>query len=179
MKSLISSPQPSLYLLQSSPSKPKRPTFRLSSLPSSNNGRETRNPDTIKTKGKGFGNLPTITDEESSATKNSNNNGEEEIPQVVFERMLVRIAVAVGVPLATGLLFLRIFGEIKEQHLWDIPKWLPLLTSLLTFGSSALGIAYGALSTSWDAEKKGSLLGLEQAQENWVEMWREEDENNS
>lgn len=77
--------------------------------------------------------------------------------------------------MALGLAFLHIFGVIKEQHLWNVPLWLPLLTTFLTFGASTMGIAYGALSTSWDEERKGSILGFEEAQKNWVEMWREED----
>lgn len=76
--------------------------------------------------------------------------------------------------MATGLALLHLFGVVKEQNLWDAPLWLPFLTTLITFGASTLGIAYGTLSASWDPKKKGSLLGLEEAQRNWVEMWKEE-----
>ncbi|KAM1471615.1 hypothetical protein ACFX14_042080 [Malus domestica] len=132
---------------------------------------------------KGFGSVQPATTKETPTRKNfgknDNNDGDEEVPQVVFERMLVRIIAAVGLPLATGFAFLKIFDAVKENHWWDVPLWLPFFTTLLTFGTSALGIAYGALSTSWDAEKKGSVLGLEEAQSNWVEMWREEDESDN
>lgn len=117
--------------------------------------------------------------EKPSSKNPKNDDDDDEIPQVVTERMLVRIVAAVGLPLATGIAFLNVFEYIKENHLWDVPVWLPFLTTLLTFGTSALGIAYGALSTSWDAEKKGSILGFEEAQKNWVDMWREEDEGSS
>lgn len=76
-----------------------------------------------------------------------------------------------------GLAFLHLFGELKEHQVWEAPLWLPFTTTFLTFGASALGIAYGTLSTSLDAERKGSVLGLEEVQRNWVEMWKEEDES--
>ncbi|XP_021892068.1 uncharacterized protein PAM68-like [Carica papaya] len=117
-------------------------------------------------------------------TRNPNNNngkesGEEDepLPQVVFNRMIVRILVSVGAPLAIGIGLLNLLGLIKDQNLWDVPMWLPFLTTLLTFGASALGIAYGSLSASWDPEKKGSVLGLEEAQHNWAEMWSEENDS--
>ncbi|PWA93032.1 hypothetical protein CTI12_AA075800 [Artemisia annua] len=44
--------------------------------------------------------------------------------------------------------------------------------------TSTLGIAYGTLSTSWDADNKGSILGFEEAKENWVKMWEEDDSEN-
>ncbi|KAL1059530.1 hypothetical protein V6Z11_1Z031600 [Gossypium hirsutum] len=109
-----------------------------------------------------------------SSTPQATKNEDEKIPQVVFERMIARILVSVGVPMATGLALLHLFGVAKEQNLWDAPLWLPFLTTLITFGASTLGIAYGTLSASWDPKKKGSLLGLEEAQRNWVEMWKEE-----
>lgn len=78
--------------------------------------------------------------------------------------------------MAFGVTLLKIFQAIKEQNLWDVPIWLPFFTTFLTFGASTVGIAYGTLSTSLDPEKKGSLFGWEDAQKNWVEMWKEEDE---
>ena len=59
---------------------------------------------------------------------------------------------------------------------FDVPLWLPFLTTFITFGASTPGIAYGTLSARWDPEKKGSFLGLEKAQRNWVEMWKEEND---
>ncbi|XP_022737583.1 uncharacterized protein PAM68-like [Durio zibethinus] len=133
----------------------------------------------LQANAKGFTSTPPATVKENAANKNSNknnNNDGEQIPQVVFERMIARILVSVGVPLATGLALLHLFGIAKEQKLWDVPLWLPFLTTFITFGASTLGIAYGTLSASWDPEKKGSFLGLEEAQHNWVEMWKEEND---
>ncbi|XWS50447.1 hypothetical protein CRYUN_Cryun12cG0088600 [Craigia yunnanensis] len=125
----------------------------------------------LQANAKGFANTQPATAKENSDNKN-NNNDDEQVPQVVFERMIARILVSVGVPLATGLALLHLFAVAKDQNLWDVPLWLPFLTTFITFGASTLGIAYGTLSASWDPEKKGSILGFEEAQRNWVEMWK-------
>ncbi|OWM79587.1 hypothetical protein CDL15_Pgr022999 [Punica granatum] len=99
---------------------------------------------------------------------------EEQIPQVVYERMMVRIVGFVGVPMAAGIGLLHVLGVVKERGLWEVPLWVPFLTTLVCFGASALGIAYGTLSSSWDADRTGSVLGFEEAQRNWAEMWSDE-----
>ncbi|KAL3524324.1 hypothetical protein ACH5RR_017158 [Cinchona calisaya] len=131
---------------------------------------------------KGFNRLQQQKDGANEARKSyrRNNNGEDnddKIPDVVWERILFRILFYVGVPLVAGIFILQVFGTIKEQNLWDVPIWLPFLTTFITFGASALGIAYGTLSTSWDPEREGSFLGFEEAQKNWVDMWKEEDDD--
>ncbi|XP_071711664.1 uncharacterized protein PAM68-like [Rutidosis leptorrhynchoides] len=100
---------------------------------------------------------------------------DDKIPDVVMERMISRILFNVGVPLITGLGLLQMFSVIKEQNLWQIPRWLPFLTTFITFGASTLGIVYGTLSTSWDEENKGSIIGFEEAKKNWVKMWEEDE----
>lgn len=176
MKTLItSSSEPFLYLSKPSPWKPKSPNLHPTTMLNLKQPTSTLKP---HASGKGFTGTAPATIKETNTSKNSNktsNNDDEEIPQVVFNRIAVRVLAFVVVPMALGLAFLHIFGVIKEQHLWNVPLWLPLLTTFLTFGASTMGIAYGALSTSWDEERKGSILGFEEAQKNWVEMWREED----
>ncbi|KAK4384929.1 UNVERIFIED_CONTAM: putative protein PAM68-like [Sesamum radiatum] len=113
----------------------------------------------------------------SNYTERNDKNDDDKIPEVVWERMIPRILFSVGVPLGSGFACLQAFGVLKEQELWDVPKWLPFLTTFITFGASALGIAYGSLSTSLEAEEEGSFLGLEQLEKNWAEMWEEEDES--
>ncbi|KAK7380379.1 hypothetical protein VNO78_32889 [Psophocarpus tetragonolobus] len=103
-------------------------------------------------------------------------NDDDELPKSVMYRVIRRILFSVGVPMALGLALMHIFGELKEQHVWTAPLWLPFLTTLLTFGASTVGIAYGALSTSLDEEEQGSFFGVEQVQKNWVEMWKEDED---
>ncbi|KAJ8773180.1 hypothetical protein K2173_028357 [Erythroxylum novogranatense] len=110
----------------------------------------------------------------SSSKGDGNNSDEEEIPEEIFYRMIRRILVAVGVPMGLGLALLYVFGVVREQNLWEVPMWLPFSTTFITFGASLFGIVYGALSTSLDPNNKGSVLGLEEAQKHWDEMWEEE-----
>lgn len=179
MKTLVCSSQPSLCLSKSSPWKLKNQSlqFHRTALQITKHERKTLY---THTNAKGFGsNAPGSSTKETPADEfpNKTANGDsEEIPQAVFERMLIRIGVSVGLPMAIGIAFLQFFGVVKEQQLWDVPLWVPFLTTLLFFGASSLGLAYGALSTSWNPDKKGSLLGLEQAQQNWVEIWKEEED---
>ena len=183
MKTLLSSSPSPLYLSNSTPWKPKSPRTTTQLVPrASQSPNQTKRAQIAKANAKGFPGTPAPTMKEKSATQNSDkgtsSGADDEIPRVVFDRMIVRILVSVGAPLATGLTLLKFFEIVKEKGLWDIPIWVPLLTTLLTFGVSAFGIAYGALSSSWDVESNGSVLGLEEAQKNWVDMWREEDESN-
>lgn len=137
----------------------------------------------VQVNAKGFtGSSSTAKNRETPGNKlpgqNNHNNDDDEIPEAVYQRIITRILVFVGVPLALGVTLLKIFEAIKEHNLWDVPIWLPFLTTFLTFGASTIGIAYGTLSASLDPETKGTLFGWEEAQKNWVEMWKEEDEAN-
>ncbi|KAI3508333.1 hypothetical protein L1887_23339 [Cichorium endivia] len=108
--------------------------------------------------------------------KKKKEDADDKIEDVVMERIITRILFNVGIPLVTGLGLLQVFSVIKENNLWQIPRWLPFLTTFITFGASTLGIVYGTLSTSWDADKKGSILGFEEARKNWENMWEEGDD---
>ncbi|KAM0863192.1 hypothetical protein ACQ4PT_044750 [Festuca glaucescens] len=106
---------------------------------------------------------------------------DDEIPQAVFDRILKRILFTVGIPMASGVALLNVYDALKRGRGVEVPSWVQLLTILLSFGTSALGIAYGTLSASWDPEKEGSLLGIAELQTNWPELWKEDDkkdENN-
>ncbi|CAN1180693.1 Uncharacterized protein PAM68-like [Linum perenne] len=127
---------------------------------------------------KGFG-----TSKSQQPKKISNNeliggrvDKDDVIPEQVFERMTARIFVAVGAPMGLGLGLLSLIGYVKERSIVDVPMWVPFLTTLFTFTVSIMGIAYGGLSTSLDKDRKGSLLGIEEAKVNWGEMWKEEEE---
>ncbi|XP_047093703.1 protein PAM68, chloroplastic-like [Lolium rigidum] len=102
-------------------------------------------------------------------------NDDDEIPQVVFDRILKRILFTVGIPMASGVALLNIYDALKRGGGLEVPSWVQLLTILLSFGTSAGGIAYGTLSTSWDPDKEGSLLGIDELQTNWPELWKEDD----
>jgi len=128
---------------------------------------------------KGFGAKEGNENAPKLSTKKQGRGEEDEdpIPQVVFDRMIRRIVASVGVPLVVGVLLLKLFDLLKENHVLQVPLWIPFITTFVTFGSSVLGVAYGSLSTSWDPEEEGSFLGLEQATQNWTEMWQEDEAN--
>ncbi|KAJ4833759.1 hypothetical protein Tsubulata_036243 [Turnera subulata] len=140
----------------------------------------------LQANAKGFGSSTRSTpqgilQESGNNNKNErgNNDGDEPLPEEVFNRIIVRVLVSVGAPLALALGSMQLIGMAKKYQIWDVPLWVTYLTLLLTFGASTLGIAYGALSASLDPNKKGSLLGFEEAKQNWTEMWKEEDEGKS
>lgn len=89
------------------------------------------------------------------------------VPEVVTNRMLKRITFTVGIPFAVGVAFFVLYYYLKAVRKVDVPEWLPLFTSLLTFGSAGAGITYGVLSASWDPAREGSALGWKEAQLNW------------
>lgn len=93
------------------------------------------------------------------------------VPEVVTNRMLQRITFTVGIPFAVGVAFFGVYYYLKAVKKVDIPEWLPLFTSLLTFGSAGAGISYGVLSASWDPKREGSMLGWKEAQLNWPVFW--------
>ena len=182
MKTLICASNPTLYLSRFPPRKTNFPAFNPTSLEKLNYPLSTIKPHAYNAKGFSGSSRPSTIESDLVTSKKpnnkgKNNDGDDEIPKEVFNRIIVRILVSVGVPMGLGLALLYVFGELKERGIWDMPMWIPFLTTFLTFGASTLGIAYGTLSTSLDAEREGSFLGLNEVQKNWVEMWKEEDES--
>ncbi|XP_008805570.2 uncharacterized protein PAM68-like [Phoenix dactylifera] len=152
---------------------PIRPTSPVHTLLSKKRAKESQ------AQGRGFG--ITVSDknrrlEKADINNNAPNDGDDEIPPDVFDRMIRRMLFSVGTPMALGIGLLYVLSLLKKGNLWEVPGWLPFLTILLSFGTSAMGIAYATLTTSWDHNKEGSLLGWEEAKKNWPELWKEEDD---
>ncbi|GLU24322.1 hypothetical protein SLE2022_402650 [Rubroshorea leprosula] len=172
MKALLCSPSSPVFLRNPPPCNPRTPPILPTAI--QNPHRPSNSPWQLQANAKGFSGSSSGGPKQRAVDRNPNNNeDDEQIPMVVFKRMIARILVSVGLPLAVGLALLKYFGAAKEQG-WDVPLWLAFSTTLITFAASTLGVAYGALSSSWDPERAGSVLGLEEAQENWVEIWKEE-----
>lgn len=89
------------------------------------------------------------------------------IPEVVTNRILKRLLFTVGAPMLLGLGFFPLFYYLKVIQKVDLPEWVPLISSVSLFGAAGLGISYGVISTSWDPEREGSLLGWKEAKANW------------
>lgn len=93
------------------------------------------------------------------------------IPEVVTNRMMRRVGVSVGAPLAVGVAFLPAFYYLKKAAKVDVPTWIPFGVSFLFFGAALLGVSYGIVSASWDPAREGSLLGWNEARRNWPVFW--------
>ncbi|CAA7406500.1 unnamed protein product [Spirodela intermedia] len=116
-------------------------------------------------------------DEEDEEEDDHEEEGAEErdegtIPEVVTNRMMKRMGLSVGAPLAVGLLFFPFFYYLKVGAKIDVPTWVPFLVSFFFFGTALLGVSYGIVSASWDPLREGSLLGWNEAQRNWPVFWQ-------
>lgn len=90
--------------------------------------------------------------------------------------MIRRMALFCGVPTSLGVssFFLSYFIVVKG--LFELPNTAVLFVSLGFFGLGVLGLSYGALSTSWDEENPGGLIGLDEFKVNLGRMqqaWRD------
>ena len=64
---------------------------------------------------------------EAAHEEDGDGRGDDKLPQVVFDRILRRQVV---------------YDALKHGGRAEVPSWVQLLTILLSFGTSALGIAY-------------------------------------
>jgi Photosynthesis affected mutant 68 len=98
------------------------------------------------------------------------------IPKSVSQRMVKRVAAFCGIPTILGIAtlvgsyLLIVFADVK------LPPIAVLLVNMGLFGLGVVGITYGVLSSSWDEQQAGSLLGVNEFKTNWGRMaavWRE------
>lgn len=97
------------------------------------------------------------------------------IPQVVSRRMAKRMFIFSGIPTLLGLSSFPVSYAVFASHLVDLPNVVVLLMSLGFFGLGVLGLTYGVLSASWDEDKPGSALGIEEFKLNlgrMIENWQ-------
>ena len=120
-----------------------------------------------------------------ASTRSKPKRDETSIPEVVSRRMLRRMIIFSGIPVSLGV-FVFFGGYIViTRHIAELPNVAVFLTTLGCFGLSVVGLTYGALSSSWDEDALGGLLGIDQFKLNsgrMVEAWRqsrEERQNNS
>jgi hypothetical protein len=94
----------------------------------------------------------------------------EGIPEVVSQRMLRRMLAFSGVPtaLGVGVFFVSYFLLIKG--IVELPRYFVLLTTLGCFGLGVVGLTYGVLSASWDEDRPGAWLGLDEFKVNFGRM---------
>ncbi|KAL3141687.1 hypothetical protein ABBQ32_004374 [Trebouxia sp. C0010 RCD-2024] len=90
----------------------------------------------------------------------SRQQGSEEVPEVVNDRMLKRIIAFSGIPVFVGFSLFPFFYFLKVTQHVDLPMSVVYIVQLLTFGGGFFGITYGILSASWDPLREGSTLGF-------------------
>lgn len=84
------------------------------------------------------------------------------IPEVVSQRMLRRMLAFSGTPTLLGVAtFFVSYGLIVKGDV-DLPPYAVLLVTLGCFGLGVVGLTYGVLSASWDEDRPGDWLGLEE-----------------
>ena len=88
------------------------------------------------------------------------------VPEQITDRMLKRIAIFSGGPIALGMLLFPLFYYVKKVQGVDLPVWAVYIVQTSVFGGGLLGISYGIISSSWDPQREGSFLGWNEFQTN-------------
>ncbi|CAN6302171.1 unnamed protein product [Urochloa humidicola] len=110
-------------------------------------------------------------DEDEDDDEEDEDERDAMIPEVVTNRMMRRVGLSVGAPLALGVGFFPLFYYLKAVRKVDVPTWIPFGVSFVFFGAALLGVSYGIVSASWDPAREGSLLGWNEARRNWPVFW--------
>jgi hypothetical protein len=98
------------------------------------------------------------------------------IPEVVSQRMIRRVAAFCGIPTFLGIASLVVSYLLVTLAHIQLPPIAVLLVNMGLFGLGVVGITYGVLSASWDVERPGNMIGLDEFSTNWgrmAEVWRE------
>ena len=84
--------------------------------------------------------------------------------------MLRRMLFFSGIPTVTGVLTFFVSYYLVINQVVELPSYFVLLVTLGCFGLGVVGLTYGVLSASWDEERPGNLLGLDEFQVNFGRM---------
>jgi len=96
---------------------------------------------------------------EKAAVKTSGKGDSGAIPEEVSRRMLRRMGILSGAPVALGVGIFFLSYYLQSRQLVELPAVAVLLVTMGCFGLGVLGLTYGVLSASWDSEP-GSLMGI-------------------
>lgn len=101
-----------------------------------------------------------------------NNSGarKNEIPQIVSNRMVSRMALLAGTPMLMALFTFVGSYFILVNEIFPLPNQAVVLVSMGWFGLSVLGLSYGILSASWEEDQPGSWLGWQEFNTNFRRM---------
>jgi len=99
------------------------------------------------------------------------------IPEAVSQRMVRRMVLFCGIPTLFGISTFLVSYQIVSRELLELPHSAVLLVSLGFFGLGVLGLSYGAMSASWDEDRRGGVLGWSEFTTNFRRMrqaWQSE-----
>lgn len=111
---------------------------------------------------------------EAASPSRRNRADDTSIPPEVSRRMVRRMAVFSGSPIALGVGVFFLAYYLLSHQILELPTVAVLLVTMGCFGLGVLGLTYGVLSASWD-EAPGSLIGLSEFKLNFgraLETWR-------
>ncbi|MGJ3251499.1 MAG: PAM68 family protein [Elainellaceae cyanobacterium] len=120
------------------------------------------------------------TQESSKASNRSDRKGrraDSGIPEAVSQRMVRRMVLFCGIPTLLGISTFLVSYQIVSRGVLDLPHSAVLLVSLGFFGLGVLGLSYGAMSASWDEDRRGGVLGWSEFTTNFQRMrqaWQSE-----
>lgn len=92
------------------------------------------------------------------------------MPEAVGDRMLKRMVVGFGVPMAAGFVSFAAFIISARYYDMTIRPTTVAVTTQAIFALGVIGITYGPLSASWDEDREGSVLGLEEVGKNFQNL---------
>jgi hypothetical protein len=84
--------------------------------------------------------------------------------------MLRRMLFFSGTPTVLGVAAFFVSYWLIVKGKIELPPYAVLLTTLGCFGLGVLGLTYGVLSASWDEDRVGGWLGLEEFKVNFGRM---------
>ncbi len=92
------------------------------------------------------------------------------VPEMVADRMIGRIATFFGVPVFGGLaIFVGAFFYSKQTDTVIQPSIIAYATQV-PFVLGLLGITYGIMSASWEPDRDGSALGVDEFKTNFARV---------
>ncbi|KAJ8908553.1 hypothetical protein NDN08_005258 [Rhodosorus marinus] len=89
------------------------------------------------------------------------------LPEVVSQRMLRRMVWLFSTPFALGVVGFGVFFFAKTKYDVTFQPAVVAFSTLGMFGFALFGLTYGIMSASWDVEREGSFLGLDEVKTNF------------
>lgn len=96
--------------------------------------------------------------------------GTAAIPEAVSNRMLRRMLTFSGIPTVAGVLTFFVSYYLVINQVVELPSYFVLLVTLGCFGLGVVGLTYGVLSASWDEDRPGTRLGIDEFKVNFGRM---------